>query len=378
MLLLVADRATCSSAGIGIWGINIPVGWGFDIINFVWWIGIGHAGTLISAILLLLRQEWRTSINRFAEAMTLFAVACAGLFPLLHTRPAVARLLAVPVPEHDGHLAALPQPADLGRLRGLDLRHGLAAVLVRRPDPRPRDAARPLAEAASAASSTACWPWAGAARRAHWHRYETAYLLLAGLATPLVLSVHTIVCFDFAVGDRPGLARHDLPAVLRRRRHLLRLRDGADAGHPAPRSSTASRTSSPLQHLENMAKVMLATGLIVAYGYMMEAFMAWYSGNPYEQFMILNRIIGPYAPMYWALILCNVLVAAAALVQEACAPARAAAVRRRDVRQRRHVARALRHHRRQPAPRLPAVVVGHVPARRSGTGRRSSARSACS
>ena len=133
--------------------------------------------------------------------------------------------------------------------------------------------------------------WRGSAR--HWHRYETAYLLLAGLATPLVLSVHTVVSFDFAVGDRPRLARDDLPALLRRRRHLLRLRDGADAGDPAARSSTASKTSSPMRHLDNMAKVMLATGLIVGYGYMMEAFIGWYSGNEYERFMIWNRMIGP-------------------------------------------------------------------------------------
>ena len=129
--------------GVGIWGINIPVGWGFDIINFVWWIGIGHAGTLISAILLLLRQEWRTSINRFAEAMTLFAVACAGLFPLLHMgRPWLFYWL-FPYPNTMELLAAVPQPADLGRVRGLHLRDGLAAVLVRRADPGPGDAARP-------------------------------------------------------------------------------------------------------------------------------------------------------------------------------------------------------------------------------------------
>ena len=230
--------------GIGIWGINIPVGWGFDIINFVWWIGIGHAGTLISAILLLLQQDWRTSINRFAEAMTLFAVACAGLFPLLHTGRPWLRLLAVPLPEHDGPLAAVPQPADLGRLRGLDLRHGLAAVLVRRPDPRPGDAARPRARAAGASVvyGMLALGWRGSAR--HWHRYETAYLLLAGLSTPLVLSVHTIVSFDFAGRHRARLARDDLPALLRRRRHLRRLRDGADAGDPAPASATASKTSS--------------------------------------------------------------------------------------------------------------------------------------
>ena len=165
-LLLLVSLTYLVVKGIGIWGNNIPVGWAFDITNFVWWIGIGHAGTLISAILLLLKQTWRTSINRFAEAMTLFAVACAGIFPLFHTgRPWLA-LLAVAVSEHDGRLAAVPEPADLGRVRGLDLRDRLAAVLVRRPDSRSRDAARSVAVARSAASSTACWRWAGAARRA--------------------------------------------------------------------------------------------------------------------------------------------------------------------------------------------------------------------
>ena len=119
LMLLLVTITNLLFRGIGIWGPNIPVGWGFDIINFVWWIGIGHAGTLISAILLLLRQKWRTSINRFAEAMTIFAVACAGLYPAAPHRSAVVRLLALPVPEHDGHVAELPQPADLGRVRGL-------------------------------------------------------------------------------------------------------------------------------------------------------------------------------------------------------------------------------------------------------------------
>ena len=130
--------------GVGIWGVNVPVAWGFAIVNFVWWIGIGHAGTLISAILLLLHQKWRQSINRFAEAMTLFAVACAGHVPDPAPRPAVALLLAAALPEHDGDVAAVPQPAGLGRVRGVDLRHGVRAVLVRRPGSRPGDAARPV------------------------------------------------------------------------------------------------------------------------------------------------------------------------------------------------------------------------------------------
>ena len=165
MLGLALDVPARSRAS-GIWGINIPVGWGFAIINFVWWIGIGHAGTLISAILLLLKQEWRTSINRFAEAMTLFAVACARHVPAAPHRPSVAGcVLAVPVSRTRWALAAVPQPADLGRVRGLDLRHGLAAVLVRRPDPRPGDAARPARSTSGRSGSTACSRSAGAARR---------------------------------------------------------------------------------------------------------------------------------------------------------------------------------------------------------------------
>ena len=218
MVLLVAITYLLFT-GIGIWGINIPVGWGFAIINFVWWIGIGHAGTLISAILLLLQQDWRTSINRFAEAMTLFAVACAAHLPAAPHRPAVARVYWLfPYPNTMGAVAAVPQPADLGRVRGLDLRHGLAALLVRRPDPRPRDAARPRASTASGEViyGMLALGWRGSAR--HWHRYETAYLLLAGLSTPLVLSVHTVVelrlrrSASFPAGTRRSSRRTSSPA----------------------------------------------------------------------------------------------------------------------------------------------------------------------
>ena len=223
--------------GVGVWGINIPVGWGFDIINFVWWIGIGHAGTLISAILFLFRQQWRMSINRAAEAMTLFAVACALLYPLFHTgRPVAGGLLAAAVPEHDGRVAAVPQPAHLGRVRGLDLR-----ARCRRCSGSP--------------GSFPTWRRCAIARRARSRRRSTAFLSL-GLArvgralAPLRDGLHaagrasrrrwccrcTRSCsFDFAVSLLPGLARDALPALLRRRRHLLRLRDGADAADPAAR-----------------------------------------------------------------------------------------------------------------------------------------------
>ncbi len=219
-------------SGIGIWGINIPVGWGFDIINFVWWIGIGHAGTLISAILLLLRQEWRTSINRFAEAMTLFAVACAGLYPLLHLgRPWLAYWL-FPYPNTMGMWPNFRSPlvwdvfavSTYATVSLLFWFVGLIPDLATLRDRSPSRVGR-------AVYGMLAMGWRGSAR--HWHRYETAYLLLAGLSTPLVVSVHTIVSFDFAVVGDPRLARDDLPAVLRRRRDLRRLRDGADARDPA-------------------------------------------------------------------------------------------------------------------------------------------------
>ena len=190
--------------GVGIWGINIPIAWGFAIVNFVWWIGIGHAGTLISAFLLLMRQAWRQSINRFAEAMTLFAVACAGMFPLLHMGRPWLFLLVAALPGHHGDLAAIPQPAGVGRVCGFHLRHHFPALLVCGPDSR-------SGHACATAPRTA-WPrvvygvlamgWRGSAM--HWHRYEMAYLLLAGLATPLVVSVHTVVSFDFTVAIVPG------------------------------------------------------------------------------------------------------------------------------------------------------------------------------
>jgi hypothetical protein len=190
--------------GIGIWGNNVPVGWAFDIINFVWWIGIGHAGTLISAILLLFKQQWRMSISRFAEAMTHLRGGLRGHLPAAPHRPPVAGgLLAVPLSRTRWAVAAVPQPAHLGRVRGLDLRHGVDRVLVRRPGARPGDDARPRGVAGEAVIfGMLSLGWRGSAR--HWHRYEVASLMLAGLSTPLVLSVHTVVSFDFAVSVMPG------------------------------------------------------------------------------------------------------------------------------------------------------------------------------
>jgi len=292
--------------GVGVWGIDIPVGWGFAIINFVWWIGIGHAGTLISAILLLLHQRWRTSINRFAEAMTIFAVCCAGVFPLIHVgRPWLAYWL-FPYPNTMGTWPQFRSPLvwdvfavstyatvsllfwfiglipDLATLRDR-ARHRLAKILY----------------------GILAMGWRGSA--IHWHRHETASLLLAGLATPLVISVHTVVSFDFATGIVPGWHSTIFPpyfvagAIYAGFAMVMTLAIPLRAFYNLQDFVT-------LRHLENMAKVMLASGLIVGYGYIMEAFMGFYSGNIYDQYMTVNRMVGPYAKAYWALLFCNIVV----------------------------------------------------------------------
>ena len=306
VMLLLATISRLVLVGIGIWGPNNPVGWGFDIINFVWWIGIGHAGTLISAILLLLRQEWRTSINRFAEAMTLFAVSCAGLYPLLHTgRPWLAYWM-LPYPNTMGMWPQFRSPliwdvfavSTYATVSALFWYVGLIPDLATLRD-RAKSRFGKLAYGALAMG------WRGAAR--HWERYETAYLLLAGLATPLVISVHTVVSFDFAASVVPGWHTTVFPpyfvagAIFAGFAMVLTLALPLRAVYKLEDFITT-------RHLQNMAKVMLATGLIVAYGYLMEAFVAWYSGSEYEAFMLLNRLRGPYAPYYYALIALNVLV----------------------------------------------------------------------
>jgi Ni/Fe-hydrogenase subunit HybB-like protein len=292
--------------GVGIWGVNIPVGWGFAIVNFVWWIGIGHAGTLISAILLLLRQSWRNSINRFAEAMTLFAVACAGMFPIFHLgRPwlfywlfpypntmtywpnfrsplvwdvfAVTTYLTISlVFWYIGLIPDLASMRDQTTNKVVKFVYGLLAM-----------------------------GWRNSVR--HWNRYETAYLLLGGLATPLVLSVHTVVSFDFSVAIVPGWHTTIFPpyfvagAIYSGFAMVLVLAIPIRKFYNIEDFITA-------RHLENSAMVMLATGWIVAYGYAIEAFMNWYSGDPYETFLRWNRLHGPYAPYYYALLFTNIVV----------------------------------------------------------------------
>ncbi|MBI2897020.1 MAG: polysulfide reductase NrfD [Deltaproteobacteria bacterium] len=294
------------AVGVGIWGVNAPVGWGFAIINFVWWIGIGHAGTLISAILLLLRQPWRTSINRLAEAMTLFAVACAATFPALHLgRPWLFYWL-VPYPDTMGLWPQFRSPLvwDIFAVSTYGIVSLLFWFVGLVPDlAAMRDRAR--GRAARMAFGVLAMGWRGSAE--HWRSYETAYLLLAGLATPLVVSVHTVVSFDFAVSVIPGWHSTIFPpyfvagaifsgfgmvlCLVIPLRRLYRLEDFITD-----------------KHLDAMAKLLLASGLIVAYGYGMEAFMAWYGGGTYEVYAQTNRFRGPYAPTYWSLLVCNVLV----------------------------------------------------------------------
>jgi len=305
LMFLLYSVAWLFVKGIGVWGVNVPCGWGFDIINFVWWIGIGHAGTLISAILFLLKQEWRTSINRFAEAMTLFAVACAGLYPLLHTgRPWLAYWL-MPYPNTMGLWPQFRSPLiwdvfAVSTYATVSLLFWYVGLIPDLATMRDRAKNRILQVVYGMLSLG----WRGSAM--HWNRYETAYLLLAGLSTPLVVSVHSIVSFDFAVGIIPGWHTTIFPpyfvagAIYSGFAMVITLAIPTRALYGLEELITD-------RHLDNMAKVMLATGLIVGYGYMMEAFIGWYSASDFEGFMIYNRMTGPYWWSYWMLILCNVV-----------------------------------------------------------------------
>jgi Ni/Fe-hydrogenase subunit HybB-like protein len=306
MNVLLVAVAYLFMKGVGIWGVRTPVMWGFAIVNFVWWVGIGHAGTLISAILLLLKQDWRTSINRFAEAMTLFAVACAGLFPILHLgRPWVFYWL-FPYPNTMGMWPQWRSPlvwdvfavSTYATVSLLFWYIGLIPDLATLRD-------RSKNRLAQISYGILAMGWRGSSR--HWHRYRTTYLLMAGLATPLVVSVHTIVSFDFTVGIVPGWHSTIFPPYF-------------VAGAIFSGFAMVLTLTIPLRkvfgledfitsrHLENMGKIILTTGMLVAYGYVIEAFMAWYGANPYEMHQLLkSRPRGPYAHTFWQLILCNCL-----------------------------------------------------------------------
>jgi molybdopterin-containing oxidoreductase family membrane subunit len=302
---LAAGSVWLFMKGVGVWGINIPNGWGFAIINFVWWIGIGHAGTLISAILLLLNQSWRNAINRFAEAMTLFAVMCAGMFPVLHTgRPWLAFWL-MPYPNTMGLWPQFRSPL-LWDVFAVSTYLTISAVfwfVGLLPDLATlRDTSKKRWQ--QVVYGMLSMGWRGSAR--HWQRYEKASLLLAGLATPLVVSVHTVVSFDFAVSIIPGWHTTIFPpyfvagAIYSGFAMVLTLMIPVRKFYGLDDIIT-------LRHLNNMAKVTLATALIVGYGYVMEAFFGYFSADKYERFMIYNRMFGPYAIFYWCLILCNII-----------------------------------------------------------------------
>src|SRR5690348_15179986 len=292
--------------GIGLWGVNIPVAWGIDILNFVWWIGIGHAGTLISAILLLLRQRWRTSINRFAEAMTLFAVAQAGMYPIFHLgRPWLAYWL-FPYPNTMGIWPQFRSPLmwDVFAVSTYATVSAMFWFVGLIPDfATLRDRAKN--RAFQIIYGMLAMGWRGSAR--HWHRYEMAYLLLAGLATPLVVSVHTVVSFDFAVALVPGWHSTIFPPYFVAGAIYSGFAMVLTIAIPL-RRLYGLEDFITLRHLKNMGIVMLATGMIVAYGYLMETFMAWYSGDIFEKYMMMNRMFGPYGWMYWLLILFNILI----------------------------------------------------------------------
>ena len=305
VMMLFYTIASLLMVGVGIWGINVPVAWGFDIVNFVWWIGIGHAGTLISAILLLLRQSWRTSINRFAEAMTLFAVACAGLYPLFHMGRPWFFYWLMPYPNTMELYPQYRSPLvwDVFAVSTYLLVSLLFWFIGLIPDLATlRD--RSQSRVGRVVYGALAMGWRGSAR--HWHRYETAYLLLAGLATPLVVSVHTVVSFDFAVSTLPGWHTTIFPPYFVAGALFSGFAMVLTLAIPI-RAIYGLQDMITLRHLQNMAKIMLATGLIVAYGYLMEGFMAWYSGNRLEQYTTLNRMTGPYRVLYWSLLACNVL-----------------------------------------------------------------------
>jgi Ni/Fe-hydrogenase subunit HybB-like protein len=292
--------------GVGVWGNNVPVAWGFPIINFVFWVGIGHAGTLISAILFLLRQRWRTSINRAAEAMTIFAVMCALIFPGIHVgRPWVAYWLA-PVPNQMGTWPQFRSPL-MWDVFAVSI-YGTVSLIFWYVGMIPdlatlRDRAKRLIR--KRVYGFFALGWRGSNRQ--WRHYEKAYLLLAGLATPLVLSVHSVVSFDFAVAQLPGWHSTIFPpyfvagAIFSGMAMVVTLMVICRVAFGLKRLIT------PL-HFDRMAKLILLTGSMVAFAYVTELFMAWYSGNLFEMFTARNRALGPYAHAYWLMMFCNMVV----------------------------------------------------------------------
>ena len=291
--------------GIGIWGNMMPVAWAFPIVNFVFWIGIGHAGTLISAILFLLRQNWRTAINRFAEAMTIFAVICAGVFPGVHIGRPWMPYYMFPIPNQMDMWPQFRSPLewDIFAVGTYATTSVLFWYMGMIPDfatfrDRSKSTIRRLAYGILAMG------WRGSSRQ--WHRYERAYLILAALATPLVLSVHSVVSFDFATAQLPGWHATIFPPYFVAGAIFGGFAMVVTLAVPARQFFGLKRIIT-IDHLELMNKVLIATGLMVGYAYGMEFFIAWYSGSEYEGFTFVNRAFGPYAWAYWTMITCNVI-----------------------------------------------------------------------
>ena len=291
--------------GTGIWGLNNPVGWGWAIVNFVFWVGIGHAGTLISAVLFLFRQRWRTAINRFAEAMTIFAVICALIFPGIHVGRIWAAYWMFPLPNQMGMWPNFRSPLlwdvfAVSTYFTVSLMFWYVGLV---PDLATlRDRAK---------GKLSYWVygllslgWRGANR--HWQNYERAYMLLAGLATPLVLSVHTIVSFDFAVSVIPGWHTTIFPPYFVAGAIFSGFAMVLTLAIPS-RAIFGLKDFITVRHIENMTKVILVTGSMVGYAYAMEFFIAWYSASEYESFAFVNRMFGPYAWAYWIMVSCNVI-----------------------------------------------------------------------
>lgn len=291
--------------GVGVWGNRSPVFWAWDIVNFVFWVGIGHAGTLISAILFLFRQKWRTSINRSAEAMTIFAVICAAIFPGIHIGRVWTAYWLFPLPNQMSMWPQFRSPLlwdvfAVGTYATTSLLFWYFGMI---PDLATlRD--RATTKVRKMAYGLFALGWRGSNRQ--WHRYERAYLLLAALATPLVLSVHSVVSFDFAVAQLPGWHTTIFPPYFVAGAIFSGFAMVVTLLVPA-RVLFDFEDMITIRHLENMNKIILTTGCMVGYAYSIEFFIAWYGANPYEQFTFINRATGPYAWAYWTMVSCNVI-----------------------------------------------------------------------
>ena len=305
LLVLLGSLGELVARGTGVWGLNTTVGWAWDITGFVFWIGIGHAGTLISAILFLFRQKWRTSINRAAEAMTIFAVLSAAVYPVFHVGRVWLVYWLFPIPNQMGTWPNFKSPllwdvfavSTYATVSLLFWYVGLVPDLATLRD-------RATSRARQIIFGVLAIGWRGSHR--HWLHYERAYLLLAGLSTPLVLSVHTIVSFDFAVSVIPGWHTTIFPPYFVAGAIFSGFAMVVSLAVPA-RQLFGLKNIITMRHLDNMNRIILVTGTMVGYAYAVEFFTAWYSGNPAEAFVFVNRALGPYAWAYWTMVSCNVI-----------------------------------------------------------------------